>query len=405
MTPTPEEVSQDAAAAPQAQPSPSMYSTIWAYLWDLVDDGIDEAVHRIRDAGLNGISVATAYHTFQQLRPHRPGSKLLTSECASLYFEPDESLYSNTAIQPRVADLALNGNPLADLAGASRSAGLDLISWTVCLHNTHLAAKHPDCAQRTAYGDSLGWHLCPGSRDVREYVKALARDLVTNYGCRRIELESCNFGGYGHAHHHAKDGVELGPGGRYLYSLSFSPGCSDQARQAGIDVQALRAWVCGQLDPVFAGRGPLELSPEELVQGHSELAAYQALREDLVTSLAAEIAEVCQPAQASIILMGDRWTGGLRPESLSRSVDLVEILAYSESTETVAQRVADAAALLRDPSQLVLGLQAYPPCAHGADTLIQHVARARECGVRELSFYNYGIMPRPCLEWIRRSLV
>lgn|GEM_PF-5482601 len=34
-------------------------------LWDLVDDGREDSVLRLRDMGRNGISVATADHTFQ----------------------------------------------------------------------------------------------------------------------------------------------------------------------------------------------------------------------------------------------------------------------------------------------------------------------------------------------------
>ena len=404
MPPAPASAAPDSRpdASPRAPGTP--YATLWAYLWDLVDDGLDDAVARVRDAGLNAVSVATAYHTFQQLRPQRPGRKLLTADRASLYFEPEAALYADTALQPHVAELARRDNPLERLSRACGNAGLDLISWTVCLHNTYLAQQHPECAQRNAYGDSLGWHLCPGSPDVRAYVRALARDLVTNYACRRVELESCNFGGYGHAHHHVKDGVDLGPGGRYLFSLSFSPGCLERARALNIDVERLQAWVRDQLDPAFAGGDPLADGPAELNDRHPGLAAYQAMREDLVTSLVAEVAGEGGASQTSVILMGDRWTAGLRPEALCRAADLVEILAYTDAPAAALQRVDEIAAQLRGPQQLVLGLQAYPPCARRAETLVDHVRAARSRGVREFSFYNYGIMPRPNLAWIGQSL-
>ena len=54
------------------------YSTMWAYLWDLVDEGLSDAVRYCREEiGLDALSVATAYHSYQQMRPHRPGPKLL----------------------------------------------------------------------------------------------------------------------------------------------------------------------------------------------------------------------------------------------------------------------------------------------------------------------------------------
>ena len=55
--------------------------TIWSYLWDLVDDGLEDSVRYLgQELGLDAVSVATAYHTFQQLRPRRPGAKLLTGQ-------------------------------------------------------------------------------------------------------------------------------------------------------------------------------------------------------------------------------------------------------------------------------------------------------------------------------------
>jgi hypothetical protein len=63
------------------------YFTMWTYLWDLVDEGIEDGVRLLKnEIGLDAISVATAYHSFQQLRPQQPGKKLLTVRDAALYF-------------------------------------------------------------------------------------------------------------------------------------------------------------------------------------------------------------------------------------------------------------------------------------------------------------------------------
>ena len=62
------------------------HSTLWAYLWDLVDDGLEDAVRRCRnEIGLDALSVATAYHSVQQLRPGRPGKKLWTADQAAVF--------------------------------------------------------------------------------------------------------------------------------------------------------------------------------------------------------------------------------------------------------------------------------------------------------------------------------
>jgi len=377
------------------------YSTIWAYLWDLVDEGVEEAVRCLReDLGLDAVSVATAYHTFQQLRPQRPGRKLLVGESAAVYFRPDLPLYGDTCLRPHVAPLARQDNPLERLARACAAWGLDLISWTVCLHNSHLALSHPHCAQQTAYGDNLGWILCPGEDDVRAYVIALCRDLVSNYGVKRLELETCSFGGYGHSHFHVKDGMDLGNVGNYLFSLSFSQGCMDKGRARGIDAEGLRAWVREELDRAFARGAPLEGDIDSFVAGREELAAFQDMREELVTSLVQEVKEATG-VEVSFLLMGDRWRAGIRPERMVEVADLVEVLAYTASPEAIEARVAEVMADLDDGGRLVLGLQAYHPCAASAEGLWANVERGLGLGVRQFSYYNYGIGPRPSLEWIR----
>ena len=378
-----------------------VYSTIWAYLWDLADEGIEETVRCCKEEmGLDAVSVATSYHTFQQLRPRSRGEKLLVSEEAAVYFQPDARLYEETCIKPHVASLARRDNPLERLADVCQVSGLDLISWTVCLHNSHLVADYPDCAQQTAYGDRLGWILCPGVDDVRAYVIALCRDLAENYGVGRLELESCNFGGYGHSHYHVKDGVDLGNVGRYLFSLSFSPGCMEKARLRGIDVEGLGIRVREQLDQVFESGRPLEGEIGEFVGKDEELAGFQQLREDLVTSLIREIKDATG-VEISFLLMGDRWGAGIHPPQIAREADLVEILAYTDSPDAVEERVRETMADLDDPGRLVLGLQAYYPCARSADGLWANVERGLELGVKQFSYYNYGIAPRPCLDWVK----
>ena len=378
------------------------YHTIWSYLWDLVDDGIEDSVRYLgQELGLDAISVATAYHTFQQLRPQRPGAKLLTANTAAVYFQPDPALYQETVLRPHVAPLARRANPLARLAGACQREGLDLISWTVGLHNSHLAVNYPRCAERNAYGDNLGWSLCPGDPDVRAYMIALCRDLVLNYRVRRLELESCGFGGYGHAHYHVKDGVNLGAVGRWLFGLSFSRGCLDRARERGIDGEGLEGWVRGRLHEVFRGGGPLEGGLEEFAAGHPELQAYQAMREDLVISLVEEVREATG-VEVSFLLMGDRWGAGIDAARMAATADLVEILAYVDAPEKITQRLAAMRETVPDLRRLVVGLQAYYPCAVDAEGLLAQVQAARREGVEQLSYYNYGIMPRPNLGWLRR---
>ena len=385
--------------------SDPVFQTIWAYLWDLVDDGIEGSVDRMKnDIGLDGISVATAYHTYQQLRPRKSGGgKLLIAPEAAVYFQPDASLYADTAIKPHVAPMVSAGNPLAQLANACSAADLKLISWTVCFHTTQLATAYPQFAQQTAYGDNLGWVLCPGCDDVRAYIIALCRDLSINYGVSRLELETCNFGGFVHAHHHVKQALELGNLGTYLMSLSFSDGCVEKARNRGIDIDGLRRWVIETLDGIFATGRPLEGDISECVSSRADLSAFQALREELVTSLAGEISDASGDAEVSFLLMGDRWTAVIVTDRLRDQVDLLEVLAYVADPAEVAASIDAAKAAGADVERMLVGLTPYGDDMD-ADLLTSLVRQIIASGVSQVSYYNYGMLPEPNLEWIKSCI-
>jgi hypothetical protein len=382
----------------------ALHHTIWAYLWDLEDDGIADSVSLLKgEIGLDAVSVATAYHSFEQLRPNRLGPKLMKADQAAVYFQPESSLYRDTCLRPRVAAMCLQDNPLDQLARAASAKDLGLISWTVCLHNTWLATSYPHCAEQGAYGDHPGWSLCPSSDDVRSYVISLCTDLARNYGVSRIELESCHFGGYGHYHHHLKEGVDLGTVGRYLFSLCFSEGCRARAGALGLDPYGLRSWVAGRLDRVLAGGSPLDGDVAEFLSEHVELGAYQRMREDVVTDLVREVRRATG-VEISCILMGDPWTTGARRERIAAAADLIEVLAYTDTPAVVAQRVQEVASGPDEARRLVVGLQAYHPCACSEAALAEQVHSATGAGVTRFSYYNYGIMPRANLEWVESCI-
>ena len=56
------------------------YASLWAYPWDLLDDGVASALATLRDeAAVDSVSVATAYHSVQHLRPAAQGHRFFAS--------------------------------------------------------------------------------------------------------------------------------------------------------------------------------------------------------------------------------------------------------------------------------------------------------------------------------------
>lgn len=379
------------------------YTTLWAYAHDIVDDGVDRALGAIADAGLDAVSVATSYHTFFQIRPHRPGPKIFLAPESAIYFQPDLRLYEDTPIKPNVSPRARDSNLLRLISEGCDARHLGLISWTVCLHNSCLGLRYPESAEQNLFGDRYPNALCPGNPSVRAYVRALCMDLTTNYNLRAVELEMLNYTAFGPHSNHTKIGVKIGRTERFLMSLCFCQGCTARARARGIDVDQLKRTLTEPLQDAIQHDRPSERSMDELLSEHQELSAYLDMRREAVSSLIREIKEEIA-ADLHFIFMGEPRITGAEYRETASIVDKVEILCYTPSPDALEERIRRMLPDLDGPGQLVVGLSAYHPAATDPETLEENVRRARSLDVGGLSFYNYGIMPMENLGWVKHAL-
>ena len=134
-----------------------MRKAMYTYAWDLQEEGVKAVASRLRDAGLNTITLATSYHAGKFLRPHAPRRKVYFPEDGAVYFRPSLTRYRR--IKPRVASMADDFDALRELE--THASDFDRVSWTVGLHNTPLGIAYPDLTAQNAFGDPLLNSLCP----------------------------------------------------------------------------------------------------------------------------------------------------------------------------------------------------------------------------------------------------
>ena len=179
---------------------------------------------RLQAAGLDGVSMAAAYHHSRDVFPHNPRHKVVYLEGGTTYFHPDLARYAGTRLKPKAAGMAAEDDPLATLVAAANRRRMHVAAWTVFLHNTRLAFAEPDCAPLTAFGDRLLNCLCPAHPDVRAYATALAGD-VARYGVATIKLEALSYMPFDHGYHHERSFVRLSPTLRFLLGVCFCAHC------------------------------------------------------------------------------------------------------------------------------------------------------------------------------------
>lgn len=388
-----------------------MLLSMWTYPWDVLDIGLDTVAGELRDrAGLNGISLATSYHAGRFLQPRSPRRKAYFPQDGTIYFQPTASRWEGRAIRPRVADLMLHGDVLAELVAQRERTGLAVQCWTVCLHNTRLGMLHPHACTRNAFGDPNYYSLCPSHPDARDYAVTLVADLTATYKPDIVELETIGFMGFAHEYHHEKDGVGLTAEDDFLLSLCFCHACLDRAAAAGVDGAAaqrtVRGWIVEMSEravpaprwPDFAARGP------DVFAAVPEVKAYVRWRFEPVTSLAAAIRDAADPASRIHVLdIDDGWLSGCNLGELAGATDGVTLCVYARPPEAVAAGVARARAAMPAGRSLRAGLRLFHPEVASAADVAARARAAVAAGAEGINWYNYGLVPAARLDWVREA--
>lgn len=374
---------------------------VWAYPWDVRDEGPNRVADRLREIGVDEVNLATNYHAVQAFAPHNPERRTHFAH-ASSYFAPDDR-YGR--LEP-IPYGGMAGDWVADIA--NELGDLTLTSWTVGCHNSRLGMANPDVTIESPHGDALVFGLCPSNPDVQAYLVALVGDLADRDQFDRIELETFDyFYGTGFGWHHQKIHARLGTIGEFLLGLCFCDHCRATAADAGIDVERARETAAGTLDDVVAGRVPHELAPEQWLRANPAVADYVDVREDALVDLYVDLADATGDTPLGYYVgmpeAGREWLVGADLDRLAEHVDYYCLPAYESSREAVldAYRTADA---LTPDVPLHVGILPGHPAIHDEATVVDVVDGLREVGVPRVSFYNYGLLPERSLDGIESAI-
>jgi len=389
-------------------------TTMWIYPWDIIDMGTDKVLQELQEgAHVGGLSVATSYHAGRFLQPRSPGRKVYFPEDGTIYFEPDLRMYRDSLLKPQVSSLLSGGkDPLRELAALKKARNFTLNGWTVCLHNTRLGMLHPDACTQNAFGDRNFYNLCPSNPLCISYLGALVKDLTRHYALDSLELESPNFMGFAHEYHHEKDGVGLSTYGDFLMSLCFCPECRKKASAAGADPGRAQESVRKRMEVIFERDVPLGDAGfvEKGIDGFADdpgLRKFLQWRFEPVTELCRVLRASAEPRTRIYFLSlvtARAWLQGIHVESVSRECDGLVVCAYDSTPEQVYRDILDAASRRVPGKYLAAGFRVFHPETRDAADLTRKVQQAVRAGADGLNFYNFGLIPRSRLSWIRESV-
>ena len=377
---------------------------MYCYLWDLRDEGIDEALDRLRgQAGMTGISLATQYHRIDQLRPHAGDEPVRFRSEGGAQFQYAADGYDTTRMRPVAAEWLRKSNPLRRVAEACTKRKMQLRAWHVCCHNPATVARYPDHAIQDVFGQrSTDW-LCPSDADVREWLSSELRDLAGHYPFEAIELETACFPTRWRAEASFKSGVELGAVDRWLMSLCFCASCRQAALREGVDVGRVTEEVRGHLVRLFESGRTTQENIAAFVQEREHLADFVAWRCRQVSSLLAYLREACS-IRLVVHEEGDRFWGGVEFDALAEHCDALMVLYYEQDPVRMDEAVGAAMRDMGDISRVELALSACDPPCTSPETLVAAMKRAAGLGIRSVNIYNYGLIPLERIEWINHAV-
>jgi len=387
-----------------------MKSAFWTYPWDLADIGIAQVCDEIQSLGFDAVSVASVYHAGRFLQVRSPKRRAYFPQDGSCYFRPDPKIWSEQQIQPITSSLAREQDILRELIELRDGGGLDVSAWTVCLHNTALGEQYPDLVTRNAWGDPNFYNLCPSTPAAQAYVANLVRDLSQNYRPNRIELESPNFLGFAHEHHHEKDMVGLPPEGDFLMALCFCDSCKTHARAKGIDADGVQRRVRVMIDEIVSAEKPVRIFPGfneaglDSFNNDSELKAYVDLRKIHVSSLIAAAKEACHPDVDLMLIDGqDGWLAGCDHHAIAKIGLQIMLCAY-DMEDCQVEKLMTYAKTLPGQAGGQIGLRLGYPEYAGAQEFAARLAQLRALGAEGVNIYNYGLVPKGRLSWLSGQL-
>jgi len=396
----------------------------YAFLHDFTDGGIERVADELASSSATHVNLATLYHVARDVLVRNPRRRVRYLAGGALYFRPDERQYGR--IVPRMDAELTGSDALVSVREALAARELQLNAWMVFLHDSHAPWLDDELAQRNAFGDAMLTDLCPANPDVIDYCVAVARDTARQ-GPRRILAESLHYHPLQHGFHHERYLVPLGSLAEFALSLCFCTWCTRRATESGVAVDVIRAWARAVCESAFRGNPvasePLDRSSASALAS-GEMAGFLQMREDVVSDLVDRVTQAANEEGTQVVMLDPSgavkgwatgmptgapvvesgWQFGIDIERLSRIVQEIEVLGYTNDPQRLGLDLAAYRAVIGHDAGLRVSMRPVPPDTDSAEHLAEKLSVGLEHGSTAADFYHYGLVPQSSVERVHAAL-
>jgi hypothetical protein len=377
---------------------------VWLYPWDLFDHGPQRVADELAAAGSSDVFLALSYHSVQALLPDNPRRTFFDAPRAAVYFDPDPALWDGQDVRPvRSALLDREGDAAEAARDACAAAGLRLAAWTVCLHDSTLAQRHPDLAVRDVWGGRASRSVCVLNPGTRAFAATLVHDVARRVDA--VQLEAAHWT-TPHAVHAKLDAPqpELF---RRLTACCVCVHCLRECADYGADPDRLRDQLrsagAAALREVEGSVVPECAVDDYLATNVDDFAAYQQCRQGAVTSLVSELTTRSGGKPVEFVSYGDRRITACDLAAIHSVPADVRVLAYGDA-QTVTKTVDAMDGSIRHSGRFGVGLSALPSDARDEAALRASTEAAVASGAASIAFYNYGMLGARRRGWLARAI-
>lgn len=394
----------DAGDLPEVAPAP--HAVMQAYPWDLYSHGPEAALDELRACGVDAVQLSFSYHVASFLTPRQPAGRVRAGEPGAIQFDPSV-LGSAWPVEPVVAPYVTGPGYVAGLLEAAAERELRVTAWVVYLYNHALASRRPDLAVENAYGDRHGAQLCPANPLVRQYVRSLTEAVLSHEQLTGVFVESLSYLPYDYGLLNLKAAVRPGAESALLLGLCFCEHCRGRARAAGVEAEGLRRAVARAVDhelsrlPDGAGAGD---EARALVEQGGDLRAYLDVRAGTAGSLQREVLQAARSrglrTATNAAERQDPRVTGVTAEAIGALRTDYRFEALPGCDDRRRDEAVAAARAAAGPSATVYALAqlgSFPD----ERSFVSSLAALSERGVRRFRFYEFGLLSRRQLAWLR----
>lgn len=363
--------------------------------------GVARTLGEIAGHGFDAIDLAANYHPIDALSP-RGGLNLYSDARGAVYFPARQALYDR--IKPFIHSPAI-AQVWPEAANEAARLGLGHNSWTITLFQPWIRDCHPDCARVLPWGDRSGSGVCAANADVRTYIATLCADLAEQFGIDLFRLEGVLSHSFDLDWLRPRNLVTVSPLARTLSNLCFCDSCKGRARATGIDDTALQRRVVGSIEAEITGEAGGEIRTAALADDAELIAFAQAhvlasieLVQHVVARVGHRARVSCNAITPYRSLLGEQRDDALLTQFI-RAATQIDGNVLNPAVNLLAARLNAATASPRPLSALHVTVRnptvtsAAQMAEAGADRMVANLQATVDTGVRELSLYNFGLLP------------